>query len=246
MLALLLPQLLVDLQAGQLERLLAMLPDLLLEELLVSRPSEVLLEPGLELLQADLLALLPPTLLPMASAASLVEERARARARMVRAKERAVRAREKAKEKGGAWTLRRSVSWQSFLPLWEEVLEELHLATLLDPLEEEHLEGSSTNPQQGKLSERWLAPWLVELLVPVLATLLPTGSPTSSTEVAREEKEEKVERAARVARASLVLAAKVEKEEKEEKVEREERVVRAFSEAKAAREAQEARERAEA
>merc|ERR1712013_205842 len=64
--------------AGQLERLLAMLPDLLLEELLVSRPSEVLLEPGLELLQAVLLALLPPTLLPMASAASLVEERARA------------------------------------------------------------------------------------------------------------------------------------------------------------------------
>ena len=150
MLALLLPQLLVDLLAGQLERLLAMLPDLLLEELLVSRPSEVLLEPGLELLQAVLLALLPPTLLPMASAASLVEERARARARarMVRAKERTVRAREKAKEKGGAWTLRRSVSWQIFLPLWEEVLEELHLATLLDPLEEEHLEGSSTNPQQ--------------------------------------------------------------------------------------------------
>ena len=150
MLALLLPQLLVDLLAGQLERLLAMLLGLLLEELLVSRPSEVLLEPGLELLQAVLLALLPPTLLPMASAASLVEERARARARarMVRAKERAVRAREKAKEKGGAWTLRRSVSWQIFLPLWEEVLEELHLATLLDPLEEEHLEGSSTNPQQ--------------------------------------------------------------------------------------------------
>merc|ERR1711962_242408 len=151
--------------------------------------------------------------------------------------ERAVRAREKAKERGGAWTLRRSVSWQIFLPLWEEVLEELLLATLLDPLEEEHLEGSSTNPQQGKPSEGWLAPWLVELLVPVLATLLPTGSPTSSTEVAREEKEEKAEReerAARVARASLVLAAK---EEKEEKVER---VVRAFSEAK------EARERAEA
>merc|ERR1711990_836387 len=171
-----------------------MLLGLLLEELLVSRPSEVLLEPGLELLQAVLLALLPPTLLPMASAASLVEERARAR----------VRAREKAKEKGGAWTLRRSVSWQIFLPLWEEVLEELHLATLLDPLEEEHLEGSSTNPQQGKLWEGWLAPWLVELLVPVLATLLPTGSPISSTEVAREEKEEKVERAARVARASLV------------------------------------------
>jgi len=243
MLALLLPQLLVDLLAGQLERLLAMLPDLLLEELLVSRPSEVLLEPGLELLQAVLLALLPPTLLPMASAASLVEERARARARMVRAKERAVRAREKAKEKGGAWTLRRSVSWQIFLPLWEEVLEELHLATLLDPLEEEHLEGSSTNPQQGKLSEGWLAPWLVELLVPVLATLLPTGSPISSTEVAKEEKEEKVEREERVARASLVLAVKVEKEEK---VEREERVVRAFSEAKAAREAKEARERAEA
>merc|ERR1712147_426598 len=97
----------------------------------------------------------------------------------------------------------------------EEVLEELHLATLLDPLEEEHLEGSSTNPQQGKLSEGWLAPWLVELLVPVLATLLPTGSPTSSTE------EEKVEREERVARASLVLAVKVEKEEK---VEREERV----------------------
>merc|ERR1712147_345703 len=116
---------------------------------LVSRPSEVLLEPDLELLQAVLLALLPPTLLPMASAASLVEERARARARMVRAKERAVRAR----ENGGAWTLRRSVSWQIFLALWEEVLEELHLATLLDPLEEEHLEGSSTNPQQGKLSE---------------------------------------------------------------------------------------------
>merc|ERR1711988_1450533 len=66
---------------------------------------------------AVLLALLPPTLLPMASAASLVGERARARARMVRAKERAVRAREKAKEKGGAWTLRRSVSWQIFLPL---------------------------------------------------------------------------------------------------------------------------------
>merc|ERR1712190_465625 len=109
----------------------------LLEELLVSRPSEVLLEPGSELLQAVLLAQLPPTLLPMASAASLVEERARAR--MVRAKERAVRAREKAKEKGGAWTLRRSVSWQIFLPLWEEVLEELHLAMLLDPLEEEHL-----------------------------------------------------------------------------------------------------------
>ena len=148
MLALLLPQLLVDLPAGQLERLLAMLPDLLLEELLVSRPSEVLLEPGLELLQAVLLALLPPTPLPMASATSLVEERARARARMVRAKERAVRAREKAKEKGGAWTLRRNVSWQIFLPLWEEVLEELHLAMLLDPLEEEHLEGSSTNPQQ--------------------------------------------------------------------------------------------------
>ena len=148
MLALLLPQLLVDLLGGQLERLLAMLLGLLLEELLVSRPSEVLLEPGLELLQAVLLALLPPTLLPMASAASLVEERARARARMVRAKERAVRAREKAKGKGGAWTLRRSVSWQIFLPLWEEVLEELHLATLLDPLEEEHLEGSSTNPQQ--------------------------------------------------------------------------------------------------
>ena len=146
MLALLPPQLLVDLLAGQLERLLAMLPDLLLEELLVSRPSEVLLEPGLELLQAVLLALLPPTLLPMASAALLVEERARAR--MVRAKERAVRAREKAKENGGAWTLRRSVSWQIFLPLWEEVLEELHLAMLLDPLEEEHLEGSSTNPQQ--------------------------------------------------------------------------------------------------
>merc|ERR1712147_114422 len=100
---------------------------------LVSRPSEVLLEPDLELLQAVLLALLPPTLLPMASAASLVEERARA-------KERAVRAREKAKEKGGAWTLRRSVSWQIFLLLWEEVLEELHLATPLDPLEEEHLE----------------------------------------------------------------------------------------------------------
>merc|ERR1712180_35144 len=176
--------------------------------------SEVLLEPGLELLQAVLLALLPPTLLPMASAASLVEERARARARMVRAKERAVRAREKAKEKGGAWTLRRSVSWQIFLPLWEEVLEELHLATLLDPLEEEHLEGSSTNPQQAKLWEGWLAPWLVELLVPVLATLLPTGSPISSTKVAKEEK---VERAARVARA--------------------------FSEAKAAREAKEARER---
>merc|ERR1719370_326037 len=197
MLALLLPQLLVDLPAGQ------------LEELLVSRPSEVLLEPDLELLQAVLLALLPQTLLPMASAASLVEERARARARMVRAKERAVRAREKAKEKGGAWTLRRSVSWQIFLPLWEEVLEELHLATLLDPLEEELLEGSSTNPQQGKLSEGWLAPWLVELLVPVLAMLLPTGSPTSSTEVAKEEKEEKVERAARVARASLVLAERV-------------------------------------
>merc|ERR1712180_435754 len=206
--------------------------------------SEVLLEPDLELLQAVLLALLPPTLLPMASAASLVEERARARARMVRAKERAVKARGKAKEKGGAWTLRRSVSWQIFLPLWEEVLEELHLAMLLDPLEEEHLEGSSTNPQQAKLSE--------ELLVPVLATLLPTGSPISSTEVAREEKEEKVERearAARVARASLVLAAKVEKEEKverEEKAARVERVVRAFSEAKAAREAKEARERAEA
>merc|ERR1711922_4555 len=99
-------------------------------------------------------------------------------------------------EKGGAWTLRRSVSWQIFLPL----------------LEEEHLEGSSTNPQQGKLSEGWLAPWLVELLVPVLATLLPTGSPISSTEVAKEEKEEKVER--------------------EEKVEGVERVVRAFSEAK--------------
>merc|ERR1719492_573750 len=123
--------------------------------------------------------------------------------------ERAVRAREKAKGKGGAWTLRRSVSWQIFLALWEEVLEELHLATLLDPLEEEHLEGSSTNPQQGKLSEGWLALWLVELLVPVLATLLPTGSPTSSTEVAKEEKEETVERAARVARASLVLAVKV-------------------------------------
>merc|ERR1711962_1076273 len=107
------------------------------EELLVSRPSEVLLEPGSELLQAVLLALLPLTLLPMASAASSVEERARARARMVRAKERAVRAREKAKEKGGAWTLRRSVSWQIFLPLLEEVLEELHLAMLLDPLEEE-------------------------------------------------------------------------------------------------------------
>merc|ERR1711962_871849 len=133
---------------------------------------------------------------------------------------------------GGRIDRLRSVSWQIFLPLWEEVLEELHLAPLLDPLEEEHLEGSSTNPQQGKLSERWLAPWLVELLVPVLATLLPTGSPTSSTEVAKEEKEEKVERAARVARASLVLAAKVEKEER---VEREERVVRAFSEAKAAR-----------
>merc|ERR1712227_924871 len=147
---------------------------------------------------------------------------------------------EKAKEKGGAWTLRRSVSWQIFLLLWEEVLEELRLATPLDPLEEEHLEGSSTNPQQGKLSEGWLAPWLVELLVPVLATLLPMGSPISSTEVAREEKEEREERAARVARASLVLAAK---EEKEEKVER---VVRAFSEAKAAREAKEARERAEA
>merc|ERR1712088_802053 len=175
----------------------------LLEELLVSRPSEVLLEPGSELLQAVLLALLPPTLLPMASAASLVEERAR----------------EKAKEKGGAWTLRRSVNWQIFLPLWEEVLEELHLAMLSDPLEEEHLEGSSTNPQQGKLSEGWLAPWLVELLVPVLATLLPMGSPTSSTEVAREEKEEREERAARVVRASLVLAAKEEKEEKEEKVE---------------------------
>merc|ERR1719370_1107022 len=197
MLALLLPQLLVDLPAGQ------------LEELLVSRPSEVLLEPDLELLQAVLLALLPQTLLPMASAASLVEERARARARMVRAKERAVRAREKAKEKGGAWTLRRSVSWQIFLPLWEEVLEELHLATLLDPLEEEHLEGSSTNPQQGKLSEGWLAPWLVELLVPVLATLLPTGSPILSTEVAKEEKVEREERAARVARASLVLAERV-------------------------------------
>merc|ERR1719370_2788520 len=234
MLALLLPQLLVDLPAGQ------------LEELLVSRPSEVLLEPGLELLQAVLLALLPPTLLPMASAASLVEERARARARMVRAKERAVRAREKAKEKGGAWTLRRSVSWQIFLPLWEEVLEELHLATLLDPLEEEHLEGSSTNPQQGKLSEGWLAPWLVELLAPVLAMLLLMGSPTSSTEVAREAKEEKVAReakAARVARASLVLAAK---EAKVEKVERAARVVRAFSEEKAAREAKGARERAEA
>merc|ERR1712107_99529 len=101
-----------------------------------------------------------------------------------------------------------------------EVLEELHLATLLDPLEEEHLEGSSTNPQQGKLSELWLAPWSVELLVPVPATLLPTGSPTSLTEVAKEEKEEKVKRA--------------------------ERVVRAFSEARAAREAKEARERAEA
>merc|ERR1719430_1767911 len=151
------------------------------------------------------------------------ERAARARARMGRAKERAVRAREKAKEKGGAWTLRRNVSWQIFLPLLEEVLEELHLAMLLDPLEEEHLEGSSTNPQQGKLWEGWLAPWLVELLVPVPATLLPTGSPTSSTEVAREEKEEK-----------------------EEKVERAERVVRAFSEAKAAREAKEARERAEA
>merc|ERR1712012_334964 len=123
---------------------------------------------------------------------------------------------EKAKEKGGAWTLRRSVSWQIFLPLWEEVLEELHLATLLDPLEEEHLEGSSTNPQQGKLSEVWLAPWSVELLVPVPATLLPTGSPTSLTEVAKEEKEEKVERA--------------------------ERVVRGFSEARAAREAREAKE----
>merc|ERR1711872_260852 len=140
-----------------------------------------LLEPDLELLQAVPLALLPPTLLPMASAASLVEERARAR--MVRAKERAVRAREKATEKGGAWTLRRSVSWQIFLPLWEEVLEELHLAMLSDPLEEEHLEGSSTNPQQAKLLEGWLAPWLVELLVPVLATLLPMGSPISSTEV---------------------------------------------------------------
>merc|ERR1711928_7250 len=97
-------------------------------------------------------------------------------------------------------TLRRSVNWQIFLPLWEEALEE------------QHLEGSSTNPQQGKLSEGWLAPWLVELLVPVLATLLPMGSPISSTEVAKEEKEEKVEReerAAKVARASLVLAAKV-------------------------------------
>merc|ERR1711973_894484 len=167
----------------------------------------------------------------------------------VRAKERAVRAREKAKEKGGAWTLRRSVSWQIFLPLWGEVLEELHLAMLLDPLEEEHLEGSSTNPRQGKLSEGWLAPWLVELLVPVLATLLPMGSPISSTEVAKEEKVEREERAARVARASLVLAAKVAKEEKVEKVERVERVVRAFSEEKAAREAKEAkgaRERAEA
>ena len=39
---------------------MAMLLGLLLEELLVSRPSEVLLEPGLELLQAGLLALLPP------------------------------------------------------------------------------------------------------------------------------------------------------------------------------------------
>merc|ERR1712180_34403 len=164
--------------------------------------SEVLLEPDLELLQAVLLALLPPTLLPMASAASLVEERARARARMVREKERAVRVREKAKEKGGAWTLRRSVSWQIFLPLLEEVLGELHSATLSDPLEVEHLEGSSTNPQQGKLSEGWLVPWLVELLVPALATLLPMRSLISSTEVAREE------RAARVARASLVLAAK--------------------------------------
>merc|ERR1711910_275537 len=120
-------------------------------------------------------------------------------------------AREKAKEKGGAWTWGRSVSWQIILPLWEEVLEELHLATLLDPLEQEHLEGSSTNPQQAKLWEGWLAPWLVELLVPVLATLLPTGSPTSSTEVAKEEKVEREERAARVARASLVLAAKVER-----------------------------------
>merc|ERR1712200_338286 len=120
-------------------------------------------------------------------------------------------------EKGGAWTLRRSVSWQIFLPLLEEVLEELHLAMPSDPLEEEHLEGSSTNPQQGKLLEGWLAPWLVELLAPVLATLLPTGSPISSTEVAREEKEEKVERAARVARASLVLAEKEAKVEREEK-----------------------------
>merc|ERR1711973_350296 len=120
----------------------------------------------------------------------------------VRAKERAVRAREKAKEKGGAWTLRRSVSWQIFLPLWEEVLEELHLATLLDPLEEEHLEGSSTNPQQGKLSEGWLAPWLVELLVPVLVTLLPMGSPISSTEVAKVERVERVVRAFSEAKAA--------------------------------------------
>merc|ERR1712088_814749 len=57
----------------------------LLEELLVSRPSEVLLEPGLELLQAVLLALLPPTLLPMASAASLVEEKVERAARVARA-----------------------------------------------------------------------------------------------------------------------------------------------------------------
>merc|ERR1719341_1049702 len=104
---------------------------------------------------------------------------------MVKAKaKRASTARARARE--GAWTLRRSASWPTFLPLLEAALEELPLATLSDRQLGELLEGSSTSHLQAKLLEALRAPWSEELPVPVPAMLLPTGLATLSAEVEKE------------------------------------------------------------
>merc|ERR1719209_2881765 len=111
---------------------------------------------------------------------------------MVKAKaKRASTARARARAREGAWTLRRSASWPTFLPLLEAALAELPLATLSDPQLGELLEGSSTSHLQAKLLEALRAPWSEELPVPVPAMLLPTGLATSSAEVVREEREAK-------------------------------------------------------
>merc|ERR1719427_682038 len=112
---------------------------------------------------------------------------------MVKAKaKRASTARARARAREGAWTLRKSASWPTFLHLLEAALEELPLATLLDQQLGELLEGSSTSHLQARLLVVSPAPWSEELPVPVRPTLLPTGSATSSAEVEREERVEKV------------------------------------------------------
>merc|ERR1719219_860571 len=138
----------------------------------------------------------------------------------------------RAKVRGGAWTLRRSVSLPISLHPLEAVLEEPLLEMLSDQQPGVSLEGSLTSHLQARLLEVLPAPWLGELLVPALAMLPPMGSATSSQEVAKGKAKEG--RAARVgsgsakvarerarvgkaARAFLEFLAKAKEKEKEER-----------------------------